>query len=108
MNIAIFFICIVIALIDARSFAVSMRGPYAVEYPLGRTVVGFVSLLATLGLLVWGFTHLPWYWPVAALVLGVIAQALVVTRSSLGPLLGMAIVLQLVVIAGAAFLWFLG
>lgn len=106
MVLALFGIALLLAAIDARTFIVSQRGPYAVQYGIVRTAIGFIAMLATFALIIWGFMHLPWWWALIALVVAVIVQTVAVTRLTLGPLIVISPAFQIAVIALTVWLWF--
>lgn len=105
MTAAAFAIALLAGLLQARIAAVSSRGRHAVRPTMIGVLLGVVSILATLATLIWGFTHLVWYWPLAAVVVGIVLPALLVNRTTLGPLALGSSALACLSIVGATYLW---
>ena len=106
MIVAAFAIALLAGLLQARIAAVSSHGTYVVRPTMIGSTLGFVSILATIALVVWGFTHVAWQWPLAALAVGVVMPAVLVNRSTVKPWALGSSALACLTIVGAGYLWF--
>ena len=80
------------------------RGPFAFQPSLFLRVSGVAELIAFAGLIVWGFSSLPWYVPAGAILSGIVSGFLI-TDSNLRLFYKAAPVLNVAVILATAYLW---
>lgn len=100
----LYLIIVVVGIFASRIALVAGRGHYD---PRGivTAAIGLAATLLTISLIVWGFMYLDWYWPIIGFVVGTIA-GVAVNHSTFPALIAIAPILELGVIAGAAYLWF--
>jgi hypothetical protein len=100
----IYFVLLILGLLSSRTTLVGARGGHR-DHSL-TVLISLAGLGATLSLIVWGFIHLKWYWPVAAFAVGTVVAGLLVSRSSWAGLSGLRPIFDIAVIAGAVYFWF--
>lgn len=74
------------------------RGP-------ASTVISYLANLATVALLVWGFSVLKWYWPLGCMIVGGGAAQVAIPQMTWSRWPTITPVLDLIVIAGAVILF---
>jgi hypothetical protein len=101
---AIFAISVLLGMVTSRTTTIGARGK--IEHTSSISVtLGFLGMLATFALFIWGFCTLNWYWPIAAFVAASIIVAFLVTLKTFVTLFRLSPVLDVATIAGAVYLW---
>ena len=100
----IFALSVLCGMITSRTTTIGARGQITQTNPVS-IMLGFLGMISTFALFIWGFCTLDWYWPIVAFLIASVIVAVLVTRRSFATLFFLSPVLDIITIAGAGYLW---
>jgi hypothetical protein len=104
--VALYITLIAVGMLSSRVTSIGARGG-VVDNAFFKSAVGLAAVAATFSLLGGGFFVLKWYWPTLGFIFGSAIAAFAVNRRSLAVLLLSKILMDIFIVVGSVYFWFL-